>query len=241
MKQPSKEEWLERRAGIGEHLFVLGSFRLGTRLLMLVCVAAGEAFLRSTSSTSRRTKARAASKISRSLLSVRAFLRGLHEPSHAALSASGDIANLVKTVNSLPDDYSGNLTVLLNDWSPFIAGRNFLLLLLLGTIPDPDFAAELALHLWYSAFAPEYSQFKIARVLKDWTDTHGWVEGSQTLAGGKSMLHSHMGRKPLDLLEFMVSSGAGDPNRTSIYDISVAKNEFSKAMWVPTSFRSHQL
>ena len=129
--------------------------------------------------------------------------------------------------------FRSNLTLVLNDFSPFLAGRNFLLLLLLGTMPDADMSAELALHLWYSAFLPEYSSFKMSLAFSAWTDTFGWVEGSQTLAGGKSMLHSRMGRKPLDLLSYMIVSNptvvGPDPNRDT-YDDSDAKNEFSKAM-----------
>ena len=52
----------------------------------------------------------------------------------------------------MPANYSGNLTVLLNDRSGIIVIRNLLILLILGTEENVDTAVELALHLWYSAF-----------------------------------------------------------------------------------------
>ncbi|KZT23909.1 hypothetical protein NEOLEDRAFT_1163492 [Neolentinus lepideus HHB14362 ss-1] len=68
--------------------------------------------------------------------------------------ASGDLRNVVRTVNELPDDYNGQLTILLNDRDPFVTVRNLVLLFLLGTIDDEVLATDLALHYWYSVFLP---------------------------------------------------------------------------------------
>lgn len=46
------------------------------------------------------------------------------------------------------------MTVLLNDRDPYIWLRNVLLLLILGTVSDKHRAADIALHLWYSALLP---------------------------------------------------------------------------------------
>ena len=70
----------------------------------------------------------------------------------ASLLASGDLRNVIHTVNNLPLNYSGKLTILLDDVQPSVAIRNLVLLLLLGDTSDPAQAAELAVHLWYSAF-----------------------------------------------------------------------------------------
>ncbi|KAJ2921018.1 hypothetical protein H1R20_g16078, partial [Candolleomyces eurysporus] len=72
-----------------------------------------------------------------------------------AFVASGDMRHVVKTINSLPSNFSGNLTILLNDVTTPIACRNLALLLILGTIPDEALAADVALHLWYSVFLPK--------------------------------------------------------------------------------------
>lgn len=75
-----------------------------------------------------------------------------------AFIASGDLRNVVRTVNDLPEDYSGKLTIVLNEHNIAVTIRNLILLTLLGTIEDEVRAAELALHFWYSAFLPvEYS------------------------------------------------------------------------------------
>ncbi|KDQ11252.1 hypothetical protein BOTBODRAFT_57568 [Botryobasidium botryosum FD-172 SS1] len=71
-----------------------------------------------------------------------------------AFIASGDIRNVVRTINELPPDYSGKINILLNDREPIIVLRNLVLLLLCGGIFDKAHAAELALHFWYSAFVP---------------------------------------------------------------------------------------
>jgi Domain of unknown function (DUF4470) len=58
------------------------------------------------------------------------------------------------TINSLPPDYSWNLTITINDLLPPTVCRNIHLLLILGTISDKAMAADIALHFWYSVFMP---------------------------------------------------------------------------------------
>lgn len=66
--------------------------------------------------------------------------------------ASGDLRNVIRTVNELPEDYAGELTLMLNDREPRTVIRNILLLIILGTVDSDAQAAEVALHAWYSAF-----------------------------------------------------------------------------------------
>lgn len=85
-------------------------------------------------------------------------------------TASGDLRHMIYTVNSLPKDYSGDLTFLINDADPHIVLRNTILLQTLGCIEDKAKAVDIALHTWYSAFLPEdyYAQIsKLAITLKD--------------------------------------------------------------------------
>jgi hypothetical protein len=77
------------------------------------------------------------------------------------LPASGDIRNIVATVNALGSEYSGQLNVLLNDLNPHVVSRNIALLLILGTIPDEVIAADIALHFWYSVFMPMEYRLRI--------------------------------------------------------------------------------
>ncbi|KAL4268876.1 MUB1/samB family protein [Pleurotus pulmonarius] len=68
-------------------------------------------------------------------------------------AASGDIRNMVRTVNGLPIDYVGRCKILLNDRNPVIVARNILILhTLLADDHTPQEAAEAAVHLMYSSF-----------------------------------------------------------------------------------------
>jgi hypothetical protein len=68
----------------------------------------------------------------------------------------------MKTINSLPEQYSGHLDVLINDLNPYVTGRNVVLLLILGTLADEDMAVDVALHFWYSTFFPAEYNIKIS-------------------------------------------------------------------------------
>ncbi|KAF8137398.1 hypothetical protein EV363DRAFT_1394947 [Boletus edulis] len=82
-----------------------------------------------------------------------------------AFAASGDIRNVVATVNALESDYSGQLNILLNDLNPYIVSRNIALLLILGTVSDEVIAADIALHFWYSVFLPMEYRLRILSVV----------------------------------------------------------------------------
>jgi hypothetical protein len=64
-------------------------------------------------------------------------------------------------VNGLSDDYSGKLTIVLNDHEYLITLRNIILLQILGTVSDIRLAADIALHFWYSAFMPRDYHFLV--------------------------------------------------------------------------------
>lgn len=57
---------------------------------------------------------------------------------------------MVESINSLPDAYSGTCTSVINDKDEAIVTRNLVMLLLAMTLP-PNEAAEVILHVWYSA------------------------------------------------------------------------------------------
>jgi hypothetical protein len=63
-------------------------------------------------------------------------------------AASGDLRNVVDTIAGLPAGYKGKVRVLVNDFSPKIACRNFLLLQVLGQLGLQG--VDLAIALWYS-------------------------------------------------------------------------------------------
>lgn len=129
--------------------------------------------------------------------------------------ASGDLRNLIMTVNNLPHDYVGQLTVVLNDRERFVVLRNILLLSVLGTIPDKRRAADVALHLWYSAFVPQ--------------DYHGdFLSLAAPLAMGLGPLDTKLGdnarlRADIDHDMRMLCAALGTSSR--VYGMSDAANE----------------
>ena len=69
------------------------------------------------------------------------------------LKASGDLRNLIKSVLGLPQKYTGTLETVVNDRDFDTVSRNAILLLTALHF-DPDTAAIIMLHLWYSALLP---------------------------------------------------------------------------------------
>ena len=61
-----------------------------------------------------------------------------------------DLRDVMKTVNSLPANYRGVLSCDINHGTPAVAARN-LLTLLVAIKQPPALAAEIIVHLWYSA------------------------------------------------------------------------------------------
>jgi hypothetical protein len=60
------------------------------------------------------------------------------------------------TVNSLPQEYAGEFTIILNDHNPYVTLRNVIMLLILGDsdATSSSHASDVALYFWYSAFMP---------------------------------------------------------------------------------------
>lgn len=104
-------------------------------------------------------------------------------------SASKDLRDVVRTVNKLPKEFKGKLTILMNDSERFAVLRNVLILQLLGTHPDRREAGDIALHLWYSVFIPaQYDQY-LAAVVAHITTDKGPVE---VKLGAKSLLQAEV-------------------------------------------------
>ena len=75
---------------------------------------------------------------------------------------TGDLKNILRTINSLPDDFSGALDIVVNDPKPIPACLMLFLLVILGSDVDDTVAVDMALHHWLSAFEPnEYHIHKV--------------------------------------------------------------------------------
>ncbi|KAG8909828.1 hypothetical protein FRC01_006709 [Tulasnella sp. 417] len=67
-------------------------------------------------------------------------------------AASGDLRNVIKTINGLPSDYTGKCTLVINDFHPLVAIRSIVVLcMLLSSGHSEEAAAEVALQLLYSS------------------------------------------------------------------------------------------
>ncbi|KAG8880202.1 hypothetical protein FRB98_005286 [Tulasnella sp. 332] len=79
-------------------------------------------------------------------------------------AASGDIRNVVKSINNLPSDYKGTCTIVINDMDRYVAIRNLLFLCMLCNTagPGPEETAEAMVHLFYSAALTEHQSVYLA-------------------------------------------------------------------------------
>ncbi|KAF2800286.1 hypothetical protein K505DRAFT_382762 [Melanomma pulvis-pyrius CBS 109.77] len=68
-------------------------------------------------------------------------------------AASGDIRNVLKSIAGLPDGYTGQCSVVMNDIDFDIVARNAIFLLIAFHL-KPEDATPAIIHLWYSAFLP---------------------------------------------------------------------------------------
>ncbi|KDQ54026.1 hypothetical protein JAAARDRAFT_408569 [Jaapia argillacea MUCL 33604] len=135
------------------------------------------------------------------------------------------LKNVVRTINSLPPNYSGQLTILLNDREPYVVIRNLVLLLLLGTVVDHTVAAEVALHFWYSAFVPSenslHTSMTISTLLRDIPDNSPF----SIPLGSSSSLSSNIPRSLMKELVLMLSSK---------YSMDDAQIEYKRVRFAPS-------
>ncbi|GJE94087.1 DUF4470 domain-containing protein [Phanerochaete sordida] len=84
-----------------------------------------------------------------------------------AFIASGDLRNVMETVNGLPQDFAGTLKVVMNDRDVYVTLRNIIMLEILARTPNKRRAADIVLHLWYSAFLPDEYDVEITAIGMD--------------------------------------------------------------------------
>ncbi|KAF7928559.1 uncharacterized protein EAE98_005615 [Botrytis deweyae] len=77
--------------------------------------------------------------------------KDLPEQLNLLFAASGDIRNIVKSLVELPIAYEGKCELIINDKDFDIVARNAILLLT-ALVFDPIEAADIMIHVWYSAF-----------------------------------------------------------------------------------------
>ncbi|KAA8898265.1 hypothetical protein FN846DRAFT_962716 [Sphaerosporella brunnea] len=88
------------------------------------------------------------------------------KPLDLCFAASGDLRNVIASVNSLPIGFTEPCNIVLNDCDRSVVLRNLLLLFTFSSFP-PSEAAELGLHLWYSAKLTVSAQTKLRKTFQD--------------------------------------------------------------------------
>ena len=73
-----------------------------------------------------------------------------NEDLNLCFAASGDLRNFIKSIVEIPDSYNGTALCIVNDRDQIIVARNVVMLLTSLVFP-PVVAAEIMLHIWYSA------------------------------------------------------------------------------------------
>jgi hypothetical protein len=121
-------------------------------------------------------------------------------------TASGDIRNMVRTVNALPENYRGKCDILFNDRNSIVANRNLVILFaLLSDGLALEEAAQLATNLMYSAALSPASATHMHKCVQAIYRQREWQgqtfpEGCLKLRGeGKINMLSDM-QGPLDML-----------------------------------------
>lgn len=141
-----------------------------------------------------------------------------------AFIASGDLRNVVRTVNELPEDYIGTLKIVLNDKNPMAVCRNLMILTILGIVEDVEEAAEHALHFWYSVFQPLSYRDHVFPLFSD-APTFQHLDGTPACLTSTTTVYM---RWDTDTTYFLISLLAGDE-----IEFPQAKNALSRTMYAP--------
>ncbi|KAI0067092.1 hypothetical protein BV25DRAFT_1868112 [Artomyces pyxidatus] len=149
-----------------------------------------------------------------------------------AFPASGDLRNVIRSVNELPSDYTGELTILLNDRQPFVVLRNVLLLLVLGKVADKSRAADLALHFWYSAYVPMEYHIQMVTVILELLESAPASEDGRfgSDLGDRSSISGILRDSVRKLLGAIM---------LSTYEIQDVSKEISRVRFAPDSVDRH--
>jgi hypothetical protein len=78
--------------------------------------------------------------------------------------ASGDIRNAVRTIVKLPNQYTNQMNIDINDRDIDIVARNAIMLLMLFVHPGDKNIVECVLHAWYSTFLTRQCLEKLSKV-----------------------------------------------------------------------------
>jgi hypothetical protein len=133
------------------------------------------------------------------------------------------LRNVLYTINKLPDDYNGKLTVVINDINPYVVIRNILILQILCGLADKERSCDMALHLWYSAYLPEDYACQLQAWLLGTLTSLGENDGTicTDLGNSGATLSAMLSHKSLTLAYQIADSD-------STYDVTDVANEINR-------------
>ncbi|KIM26482.1 hypothetical protein M408DRAFT_25436 [Serendipita vermifera MAFF 305830] len=146
-------------------------------------------------------------------------------------AASGDLRNILLTINRIPMDYQGQLSIVMNDLQPRVTFRNLLILSVILEIEDKFLAADIALHLWYSAFMPAEYEVQMlsaaaARIIKSKKQSRSISAESGDTESTRLILNLS-DRIRAEFVSLSEQVGSRTPDHAS------AANELSSVMFAP--------
>lgn len=120
----------------------------------------------------------------------------------------------MRTVNSLPEDYSGKCKVLMNDFNCLVTARNIVILSVLHDL-EPELAADVALHASYSAFLTP-------RLRRELRNIWGWIiDDDEGSAGTGTITFALRGKVYSVLREMYRSDYTAEETRKTMADAIV--------------------
>ncbi|KAF5316696.1 hypothetical protein D9619_006506 [Psilocybe cf. subviscida] len=156
-------------------------------------------------------------------------VNGLPRNLKLCMCSAGDLRNLIKTVNSLPNGYTRRLDILFNNSNAIILNRMLVILaVLLNPGPSIEESSELALHLMYSASIPDtgaaYVRYCVNQIYKGHLESKHMTFEAALKTRGRGKLYSAQPsvsvRRPVEMF-------------TSTYSLQKAANSFKEMLQDP--------
>ncbi|RIB02514.1 hypothetical protein C2G38_872121 [Gigaspora rosea] len=128
------------------------------------------------------------------------------EPINLLFAASGDLNDVILSVNGLPLNFNQPINICINDYAERVVIRNFLILYLLAKLGKD--AIDLVIHIWYSSALTDKQSLKcieiLSTVLQDKLDSK--VKKEYTFEFDKLNIRTHFSSETWMCLAEMLSN-----------------------------------
>ncbi|CAG8592488.1 7809_t:CDS:1 [Dentiscutata erythropus] len=128
------------------------------------------------------------------------------DPINLLFAASGDLNDVITSVNGLPLDFNQPVNICINDYAERVVIRNFIILYLLAELGKD--AIDLVIHIWYSSALTDKQSLKcieiLSKILQDKLDSK--VKKGYTFEFGKLKVRTHFNSETWMCLAEMLSN-----------------------------------